>query len=65
MAYVGSQIETTEQYQERRLRDVIKRELAAGAFLMPSTIVRKASLKSKVWMPRAREMIAEMKPSAA
>jgi hypothetical protein len=59
VAYIHSQIETTEQFQERRLRDVIERELAAGAFLVPSSIVRKASLKSEVWMERARKIISE------
>ncbi len=45
MEYVERVRETTKEYQERRLRSVVDQQLASGAFLVPATVVRMASLK--------------------
>lgn len=57
-AWISGVVETLEQFQERRLRDVIARELDAGKFLTASGAVRAASLKWEVWGARARELMA-------
>jgi hypothetical protein len=61
MAYLAGVLETVPQFQERRLRDAIDRELQAGAFVTPSKLVRMASLKSDQWLGRAREFVADWK----
>lgn len=64
IAYLAGVLETVKQFQERRLRDVIDREVRAGMFVTPSKVVRMASLKSDQWTGRARELIAEWTPQA-
>jgi hypothetical protein len=59
VAYLAGVLETVKQFQERRLRDVIDREVRAGVFITPSKVVRMASLRSDQWIDRARELIAE------
>lgn len=61
MAYLAGELESVPQFQERRLRDAIDRELRAGAFVTPSKMVRMASLKSDQWLDRAREFIEDWK----
>lgn len=60
MAFLEQVIETVEQFQERRLRNVIRRDLEMGVFLTPSGVVRAASLKWEVWADMARTLIAEV-----
>jgi hypothetical protein len=59
MAVLKEQVETVGQFQDRRLRDVIRRKLDAGEFISPSLVTRAASLSSARWSDRARELIAE------
>lgn len=58
--WIAGVVETVEQFQERRLRDVIARELEKGSFLTASGVVRAASLKWEVWADRARELLADV-----
>ncbi len=56
-------VETAEQFQDRRLRDTIRRKLDAGEFISPSLVIRAASLDYARWSERARDLIAEAKQS--
>jgi hypothetical protein len=59
MQFLEGALETTEQFQERRARDIIRRAIEAGEFITPSKIVRAARLKSEQWTARVRIMIEE------
>ena len=61
MATVEAEWETTEQFQERRLRYAIVHELKAKKSVCPSRVMRSASIKyGGAWTERVRILIAEL-----
>lgn len=60
---VKGEVETRAQFQERRLRDVILRNLNEGRLISVSMAIRQASLKYDIWSSRARELVEEISSS--
>ncbi|ODS99239.1 MAG: hypothetical protein ABS49_08615 [Erythrobacter sp. SCN 62-14] len=58
-AWLATQMETTEQFQERRLRDAVKRKAAAGEAMTVSSLVRSAGLKYEIWSDTARQLLVD------
>lgn len=58
--WLEGELETVEEFQERRLRDVIRRQLDEGISITASGVVRAASLKWEIWADRAKAMIADV-----
>lgn len=63
MARIKKHLETLTEFQERRLRDIIRRNLDSGKLFSVSSVIRESSLKYDVWSDLARQLIHEMNVS--